>query len=255
LLRSTAEAGLRLAAGRALSGAVPSKVVSLTQGVLKAMLLTKLKVASWAVGVALLAGVGAVGVSYRASAQTFGPRESRNEQRSGVAPAPKVGRPAADDLESLRLEIDALRRELRATRDMVKALQAEVRGKKEADVRPERGAEKLWRQDARKLEAEKLHRLEALRLDEGKLRQLDARKLEAEKLRRLETLRRKEALEALSRKEASGPLAELEDAVKALRKDPKDKRAAEAIDRALRRLKEQPKPNKPGPQGYNPIEF
>ena len=265
LLKSTAQAGLRLAAGRALSGSVPTMVVALTEGVLKAMLLTKLKVASWAVGVVLLVGAGAVGVTYRAAAQDA-PSRALQQTYAALAAQQKT-RAAPDDLESLRLEIEALRRELRATKDLVKELQAEVRGKKGAELKRESTldmlkkveaqrleAEKLQRLDALKLEAEKLHRLDSLRLEADKRKRLDALKLEAEKLQRLEALKREEAAKAgLSRKEASGPLAELEDAVKRLRQDPQDKRAAEAVDRALRRLREQPKPNKPGPQGQNPF--
>jgi RNA polymerase sigma factor (sigma-70 family) len=239
LLKATAQAGLRLAAGQALSGSVPTKVVALTEGVLKAMLLTKLKVASWAVGVVLLVGAGAVGVTYRATAQdapTRALQQTYAAQKAALAAQQKT-RAAPDDLESLRLEIEALRRELRATKDLVKELQAEIRGKKDAER-----------------DVEKLKRLDSLRLEADKRERLDALKLEAEKLHRLEALRREEAARAgLSRKEVSDPLAEVEDAVKRLRKDPKDKRAAEALDRALRRLKEQPKPNKPGPQGGNPF--
>ncbi len=234
LLKSTAQAGLRLAAGRALSGSVPTKVVALTEGVLKAMFLTKLKVAAWAVGVVLLAGAGAVGVTYRATAQDTPSRAPRqNYAAQGAALAARQKTPAApDDLESLRLEIEALRRELRATRDLVRQLQAEVRGKKGADERLDR-------------EEGDLRRLDALEREAAKRKQLDALKMEAEKLHRLEAVRREDAAaKALRGERAQDPLAELEEAVRRLRQDPKDKRAAEAVDRALRRLKEQPKPNK-----------
>jgi RNA polymerase sigma-70 factor (ECF subfamily) len=228
LLKSTTKAGLYLAAGQALSGSVPTKVVALTEGVLKAMLLTKLKVASWAVGVVLLVGAGAAGVTYRAAAQDAPSRAPRQTYA-----AQQKTRAAPDDLESLRLEIEALRRELRATRDMVKELQAEVRGKKELDVRRDRDAEGLQRLDALKLEADKRKRLDAL-------------KLEGEALQRLEVLTREQAGKALrGENEVPDPLAELEDAVKRLRKSPNDKQAAEALDRALRRLKERQKPNRP----------
>jgi hypothetical protein len=109
-------------------------------------------------------------------------------------------------------------------------LQDEVRGKKEADGK-------------QKSAFDRLKKLESERLDADKLWRLDALKLEGENLHRLEALGREKAAKAgLSRKDAPGPLAELEDAVKRLRKDPTDKQAAEALDRALRRLKEQPKP-------------
>jgi hypothetical protein len=214
--------------------------------VLKAMLLTKLKVASWAVGVALLVGAGAAGVTLRAQAQDAPARALQKTyaaQAAALAAQPKA-RAASDDLESLRLEIEALRRELRATKDMVKALQAEVRGKKDAELKRESTLDMLKKVEAQRLEAEKLQRLEALRLEGENRQRLDAQKLEAEKLRRLEALWRAEAAKAgWSRKEALNTLAELEDAVKRLRQDPKDKQAAEALDRALRRLKERKVPD------------
>jgi RNA polymerase sigma factor (sigma-70 family) len=238
LLKSTTKAGLQLAAGRALAGAVPPKVVSLTEGVLKAMLLTKLKVASWAVGVVLLVGAGAVGVTYRAAAQDAPSRAPRQTYA-----AQQKTRAAPDDLESLRLEIEALRRELRATKDLVKELQAEVRGKKDTAIR--RDVEELRRLDVLKLEGENRRRLDALKLEADQRKRLDAMKLEAEKRHRLEALRRDEAAAKALRGEKAvpDPLAELEDAVKRLRKSPNDKRAAEALDRALRRLKERQKPD------------
>jgi RNA polymerase sigma factor (sigma-70 family) len=248
LLKSTAKAGLQLAAGQALVGSAPPEVVSLTEGVLKAMLLTKLKVASWAFGVVLLAGAGAVGLSYqRAAAQPAPQPRPAYEVAQGrnVTPALKVGRPAADDLESLRLEIEALRRELRATKETVRELQAEVRGKKEVGTRLDRDEKELRRLDSLKLEGEKRKRLEMLQLEADNRRLLDLRKLEAEKLHRLDAARREEAAAKalLGEKAAADPLAELEDAVKRLRKNPKDKQAAEALDRALRRLKERKVPD------------
>jgi hypothetical protein len=218
LLTSTRKAGLQLAAGQALAGSVPQKVVSLTEGVLKAMLLTKLKVASWAVGVAVLVGAGAVGVTYRATAQDAPPREQRYKlaaEKAALAAQQKT-RAAPDDLESLRLEIEALRKELRATKDMVKELQAEVRGQKAKPM-----PTGLWGQkaEAARREAEAANALFKMKAEEAALRRA---------------------------KEATDPLAELEDAVRMLRKDPKDKRAAEALDRAMKRLKERPKPEVPG---------
>ncbi len=215
LLKSTAKAGLHLAAGRALSGAVPPKVMSLTQGVLKAMLLTKLKVASWAVGVVLLAGAGTAGLFYQtAVAQTSEkPRSAyRTAQDPNVAPAPKAGRPAADDLESLRLEIEALRREVRAMGARLKAVEGKAQGQSG-------GGPSAYTPAPTKATTE----YKAVGPQAAYYRYVERNAASAEKA-------------------PADPLAELEDAVKRLRQDPKDKRAAEALDRALRRLKERPKP-------------
>ena len=101
------------------AGFVSAKVICLTEGVLKAMLLSKLKVAG--VAVLALALAVPVGVSYRATA---------------AAPAQAGNKLTADDLDDLREELQALRRELRATRDRVKALETEVRALRGRDSAP-----------------------------------------------------------------------------------------------------------------------
>jgi RNA polymerase sigma factor (sigma-70 family) len=115
LRASTVEAALT-------AGAIPVKVLALTEGVLKAMLLTKLKITVCFGALMLLTGIGATGLTYRATAQ---------QPKQGVGyGAPSGGRaesrPQADDLEALRLEIEALRKSLLATRERVKALEGEV---------------------------------------------------------------------------------------------------------------------------------
>jgi hypothetical protein len=94
--------------------AVPAKVLVLTEGVLKAMFLSKLKITVCAAMLMVLAGIGATGLTYRATAQ---------QPKQGVALA---SRAQADDLEALRLEIEALRKSLQATRERVRTLEVEV---------------------------------------------------------------------------------------------------------------------------------
>jgi len=120
LAPGTASACLRASTLKTVlsAGSVPANVLALTEGVMKAMLLTKLKITFCFAALALLTGVGATGLTYRATADQ--PKEV----------AQLAGRPQADDLESLRMEIEALRKELRATRERVKALEEEVRGQK-----------------------------------------------------------------------------------------------------------------------------
>ncbi len=89
--------------------------MTLTQGALKAMLSSKLTSTVFAAGLMSLTGIGATGLTNRATAQQLNPGPG-----SGTA---RQSRPPADDLESLRLEIEALRKELRATRERVKALE------------------------------------------------------------------------------------------------------------------------------------
>jgi RNA polymerase sigma factor (sigma-70 family) len=135
------------------AGAVPAEVLALTEGVMKAMLLSKLKITVCAAVLMVMAGVGATGLTYRATAQ--GPaRESR--------PQAETSRPQADDLEALRLEIDALRKELRATKERVKALE-------EGTNVPKRQAENRLREEAARLQL-----LEKRRALESTYRQLKA---------------------------------------------------------------------------------
>ena len=71
LAEATARAGMHVAAGKAAAGAVPAAVMALTEGVLRTMSLTKLKVAAVAVlvGVGMSSGFVAYRIAPRASAQ------------------------------------------------------------------------------------------------------------------------------------------------------------------------------------------
>src|SRR5262249_53639530 len=114
LVSSTAKAGMVAATGQPLAAcAVSAKVLALAEGVMKAMLLTKLRVAGWAVLLAVCVGTGA---AYRATAR---------ELRPG-ADGPPAARSVENELEALRLEIEALRKGLQATRERVKELETQV---------------------------------------------------------------------------------------------------------------------------------
>jgi RNA polymerase sigma factor (sigma-70 family) len=102
------------------AGAVPAHVLSLTEGVMKTMLLSKLKITVCAAALMLAAGMGATGLTYRATAEQ---------------PA-LASRSAPDDLEALRLEIEALRKSLQATREQVRSLAEEMRTLKGVDRNP-----------------------------------------------------------------------------------------------------------------------
>jgi RNA polymerase sigma factor (sigma-70 family) len=130
LLNSTARAALGTVAGESLAaGAVSAQVVTLTEGVLKAMLLSKLKGFG---AVALAACLStAVVLAYRSTAtgQVPAPARGAAAAEPGRVPgtAPAAARAAADELEELRLEIAALRKGLQATRERVTALEGDVR--------------------------------------------------------------------------------------------------------------------------------
>jgi RNA polymerase sigma factor (sigma-70 family) len=112
LLHTTAGAALRVVAGESLvAGTIPAHVVALTEGVIKAMLLSKIK-GFVAVAFVLLAGLGALGLTYRPAVA----------QQAGSSSARLV----SNDIEELRLEVAALRKGLESTRERVKALETEV---------------------------------------------------------------------------------------------------------------------------------
>jgi hypothetical protein len=80
------------------------------------MLLTKLK-SFMALALVLVVGAGVTGLT---QGKGPGPTEP------GQARAVQGARPLADDLDALRLEVEALRKALQATRERVKSLETEV---------------------------------------------------------------------------------------------------------------------------------
>ena len=113
---------------RAAGGAVPAGVAALATGVMKAMLLTKLKCAAGVLLVVVAVGVGAAAWTCRAAAQPApAPRLQGDHDRPAQAGPAGLDR---DDLEALRLEVEALRLELRATKERVKALEDEAQAQK-----------------------------------------------------------------------------------------------------------------------------
>jgi RNA polymerase sigma factor (sigma-70 family) len=231
LLSATARAGALVAReGVVTAGVVPAKVVALTEGVVRAMFLTKLKVAGWAVALAVAVGAGVVGLTYRAQAQGRRPVEEQPGQRQlGLQ---GKARPAPDDLESLRLEIEALRRELRAMSNRVKVLEARGQGKSgttgtnyytapqpkvpvgDAQPKSPYSAVKRPPQDLAPKAATDP------RPKEGGWRFGDRQP---------------------TPKDAADPMAELEEAARRLRKDPSDREAMQALEMALMRLRQSSK--------------
>jgi RNA polymerase sigma factor (sigma-70 family) len=208
LLKATAEAGLRIAAGQALAaGVVSASVAALTQGVLKAMLLSKLNVV-WGVALALVVGAGAVTLTYRqAAAQSPAKRE-----------ASQVGRAGTDELEELRLEVAALRKGLEATRERVKTLEGTLQGLTAQGLNP------TWaRPSVASAPLDNAnppgHSQATIALDFGF-----------------------PATRAPKSQPPTDLLTAAEAALKQLREHPGDRQATEALEQAVKRLKEQSKP-------------
>ncbi len=115
---------------RAAGGVVSAGVVALAEGVLKAMLLTKIKSSALLL---LLYGFrrGApVGLTYRTATGARRGRIRGRRPGSGDRSTVPAVPPEKYDLESLRLEVEALRVSLLATRERVKALEANEQAQK-----------------------------------------------------------------------------------------------------------------------------
>jgi RNA polymerase sigma factor (sigma-70 family) len=231
--RALAASTAKAAAGQV--GAVPAHVVVLTEGVVKAMFLSKIK-AVVAVAFVLVASAGMVGLTYRPVVA-----------EQGGAP-----RALADELEALRLEVQSLRKSVDASRERIKALEGEV-----ASLKGRAGAAGDKQELERKLRDEQA--LKALRdagdkqelehklRDEKALKDLARSAAEADAASTAESVLRRlmDEKKLKEGKKVADPLAEAEAALKALRdnRDPEaQRRAADALERALQRLKEQPRP-------------
>lgn len=199
------------------AGSVSAHVLALTEGVMKAMFLTKLKITFCVALLTLVAGIGATGVAYRATAEE--PTQTRVEEA-----LTQTGRPQADDLESLRLEIEALRSELRATSRRVKDLE-----------------------DSRTNEQKKLRTLESSGQYWKRMQGIPGRNLEKKisepspdpRFRGAAPKQMEKAPPAP--KERPDPLGDAQEALRKLRTNPDDKQAAEAVERAAKWLRERDK--------------
>jgi hypothetical protein len=233
LRASTVEAALT-------AGAVPVKVLALTEGVLKAMLLTKLKITVCFGALMLLTGIGATGLTYRATAQ--------QPKQPGYG-APSVGRaesrPQADDLEALRLEIEALRKSLQATRERVKALEGEVSALKGQRGGPPGGGPPGMMGSgmmppgatpSAKMPPGMQPPMMPSRMP-GSGGQPPGRGIE-------------HGLAPKMPKPSDDLASEMEAALKKLKADPEDKQAIKALERALRLLKERETPKPPAERNY-----
>jgi RNA polymerase sigma factor (sigma-70 family) len=224
---------LLVTAGQA--GAVSARVMALTEGVVKTMLLTKLKTVG-AVALAVFVSAGAVGLTFQTRAQA--PQRVTQEWPREVGDAPKAERPAPDELEEMRLEIEALRRGLQATRERVKTLEAEVqalRGRTGASPQLDgKGPVGKYTDKNGPLDAPRDRPLEKFGIPDVKSAEPKGKDLRFDQVYR--EVQRKESPQG-----AEDPLAEAEAALKRLRQDPSDKQAADALERAFQRLKGRPK--------------
>jgi RNA polymerase sigma factor (sigma-70 family) len=121
VVSSTIQAASRFAAAQAAPGVISAEVAALTEGVLKTMLVNKTKMAAAILMVGLL-GVCATGLAYRVMA---GERPSQAQEQSVKADLPLNAQQEADralqkikaELERLRTENEALKKQLRRAQD------------------------------------------------------------------------------------------------------------------------------------------
>jgi RNA polymerase sigma factor (sigma-70 family) len=219
LAASTAKAAVLVAAGQGLAaGAVPARVLALTEGVVKAMFLNTLK--SGSAVVVLLGALGA-GAGLLALLRL-------GAQPTATSPKVEATRGGADDLEALRLEVEALRRELRATREELRNLAAEVRGHKGEGGTAPRAKDPFGPDSGRTAPS-------------GTPAGADT---EAQPVASPENAAFQQPPGALNRvgRGAPDPLAEAEAALKKLKEHPDDKQAADELELALKHLKGRAKP-------------
>jgi RNA polymerase sigma factor (sigma-70 family) len=135
LMSSTVKAATMIAAGQAaVAGVVPAQVAALTEGVMKAMLLTKLKTV-WAIMFVVgITAIPAAGLAYRAMAGESNQTEERTVPSNPPAKDHEDGRRAEKkpDLRLLRVEVERLRAE---NEELQKRLQQQVRKGKNGEAK------------------------------------------------------------------------------------------------------------------------
>ncbi len=239
LLSSTTKAVL----GQAV---LSSSVEILVKGALKAMLLTKLKITVCIATLALVAGVGATGLTYRATAQ--GPAQGLPHDIA--YPLAETRRTQTDDLEALRLEIEALRKSLQATRERVKTLEGEVtalKGQRQGrqgmasggmpggppgQGRGTGGQPQIGAPRASQPPTDMPPGMMPPGAMDG-----------SGMMKGMGGMR---GTGGMRPKAKDDPVTDAENALKKLKENPGDKQATESLERALRRLKERDKKNQPG---------
>jgi RNA polymerase sigma factor (sigma-70 family) len=231
-----ASACLRASTVKAVTaGAVPAQVLALTEGVMKVMLLTKLKVAICVGTLALVAGVGVSGLTYRAMAE----EPKQLEYYGSVLAKNAESRPATDDFEALRLEIEALRKSLQATRERVKSLEDEVsalKGQRQGPPGAAPGGGRGGRPGNKQGGPPGQERGAG---GPGSFPSLPGMP---------QGMKPPGTQDSMMRKRPSDPVSDAEAALKKLKENPGDKKATEALEKALQRLKEREKSDAPSPR-------
>jgi RNA polymerase sigma factor (sigma-70 family) len=147
LATNTVKAAALVAAGQATAGLLPAAAAALVEGVLKAMLIAKLKIAACIVLALAVLGSGATWFAHRALAQPA----------TGV-PAEKLAKDG-DEVARLKEEIARLKKQLAATRRELAAVRREAKAQRDR-AQAERDRARDSADEARRL-AEQARKQEA----------------------------------------------------------------------------------------------
>jgi RNA polymerase sigma factor (sigma-70 family) len=206
---------------RAAAGAVPAEVAALTQGVIKAMFVAKLKGIAWVTMLTLAVSAGGIGLTYRTAA---------------AAPQEPARAAVRDDLEALRLEIEALRKSLQATRSRLQALEGEI-----AALKGTGESKPAVKRSELKLDVQPEHTLKYTQKLSGQPVQVHVR---PENVRALDV---GTVTFTLAQPKRADVLRQAAEALEKLKKDPENPKvgqeAAEALERAAKRLRALAKPD------------
>lgn len=120
LASSTIHAATLFAAGPVAAGAIPAPVVALSEGVLKTMMLKKLKLALVALLATGIVGTGVTGLAFQAAAGDDPKAKPTSEAKSAKLLVEPAGsdmelRQIKAELEKLRSEVDAFKKQAQAT--------------------------------------------------------------------------------------------------------------------------------------------
>ncbi|HKB37075.1 MAG TPA: sigma-70 family RNA polymerase sigma factor, partial [Gemmataceae bacterium] len=122
LVGSTVKAAAVFAAGNAAAaGAISPPAAAAAEGVMQAMLVTKMKFAT-----AVLLVVGAFGTGAGVLAQRAGPGRQTVPADPAARPAPEQPDPSPDEAKKLREQVDALQKKLREAEQQLRALRDEA---------------------------------------------------------------------------------------------------------------------------------
>jgi hypothetical protein len=210
--------------------------LALTEGVLKAMLLSKLKISACAAVLMILTGIGASGLTYRATAQTPRPKETLASQSQ------------TDELEALRLEIVALRKSLQTTRERVKTLESEVsalKGQRNGPQGTGKGGSRGTQPSGPTSGIQGGQPGQRV----GGLPQVGGPQASQPQPGMPQSMQppgtQGAKMGSMMRKRTSDPVTDAENALMKLKENPGDKQATESLERALKQLKEREKQNLP----------